>query len=94
MFWYKLGTGLRCIGGLLLCALIYSFAWGIGDSPFPFEKDKEYYLYSPSSQAEITSSIDARDLFFLKGESAKVTTGVCRRGVEPLRRGNRFYGKI
>jgi hypothetical protein len=75
MFWYKLGAGLRCIGGILLCTLIYSFAWGIGNSPFPFEKEKEYYLYSPSSQAQITSSIDAYDLFFLKGESAKITTG-------------------
>lgn len=43
-------------------------------SAFPFYGDKEYYLYSASSQAEIRTELSFSDFFFLKGERARVET--------------------
>ena len=71
MFWYKLATRLRLAGVVLLCSVILLFIMALGYSPFPFEQDKEFYLYSPSSQAQITTTPTVYDLLYVKGERAK-----------------------
>lgn len=40
---------------------------------FPLIGVKEYYLYSPSSQAQIKREVGILDLPFLRGESVRVT---------------------
>ena len=45
-------------------------------SPFPFAKEKEFYLYSPSSQASIQTELGVEELAFIQGESGLLTEGV------------------
>ena len=60
-----------------LIAFIFStavfFAVGfLNVTAFPFEGDKEYYLYSPSSQAQIKKSVNLLEVPFIRGESVTI----------------------
>ncbi len=74
MFVYKLTAFLRFICALLMCGVILLPVCLFSFSAFPFETEKEYYLYSFSSQADIKKDPVPLDLLFVKGESVRIKT--------------------
>lgn len=74
MFAYKLTAFLRFICALFICGVILLPVCLLSFSPFPFEQEKEYYLYSLSSQANIVNEPALLDLLFVTGESARIKT--------------------
>ena len=71
---YKLTAFLRFICALFICGVILLPVCLLSFSPFPFEREKEYYLYSLSSQANIVNEPALLDLLFVTGESARIKT--------------------
>ena len=57
--------GVLCGGVLLCCGMLRN---PCGDAIGGVEMGREYYLYSPSSQAKITTSLSLADYFSLAGE--------------------------
>ena len=53
---------------------VFSFVVFFQISSFPYATEKEYYLYSPSSQAQIKTELSVDDLLYIKGECAKIET--------------------
>ena len=72
MWAYKLSAWLRFVLAVLLAVGIFIFASVFSLSAFPQESDKEYYLYTPSSQAEIANQVSVFKLLYIKGECARV----------------------
>lgn len=66
---FRLFSFLKIIFTLFICAIVCVCAVAPTVTAFPFEGQKEYYLYSPSSQSVIKSSLTLSDLPFLRGES-------------------------
>ena len=71
---YKLTAFLRFICALFVCGVILLPVCLLSFSVFPFEREKEYYLYSFSSQANIVTDPTPLDLLFVTGESARIKT--------------------
>ena len=71
---YKLTAFLRFICALFVCGVILLPVCLLSFSVFPFEREKEYYLYSFSSQANIVTDPTLLDLLFVTGESARIKT--------------------
>ena len=71
---YKLTAFLRFICALFICGVILFPVCLLSFSPFPFEQEKEYYLYSFSSQANIVNDPTPLDLLFVTGKSVRVET--------------------
>lgn len=71
---YKMMAWLRYVFAIGLAFGVFSFAVLFQISSFPYAKDKEYYLYSPSSQAEIKTELELKDLLHIKGERVKLET--------------------
>ena len=69
MRWYRFW---KTFGGILLCAVVLFLAACLknpcGQRGGATLEDREYYLYSPSSQARITEKTNARECFFITGE--------------------------
>ena len=57
--------GVLCSGVLLCCGMLRN---PCGDAMGGVETAREYYLYSPSSQAKIAASLSLADYFSLVGE--------------------------
>ena len=71
---YKLTAFLRFICALFVCGVILLPVCLLSFSVFPFEREKEYYLYSFSSQANIVNAPTPFDLLFVTGESVRLET--------------------
>lgn len=69
MRWYRFW---KTFGGILLCAVVlFSVAWlknPCGQRVGAMLEDREYYLYSPSSQAQIVEKTQGNECFFITGE--------------------------
>ena len=64
-WWSLLLCGVLC-GGFLLCCGMFRNLYG--SAAGGVETGREYYLYSPSSQAKIATSLSLADYFSLVGE--------------------------
>ena len=73
MWRYRLRSFFKTGLALLWASVVLLPVLAANCSPFPFATDKEFYLYSPSSQAEIQSELELYALPFVQGESACVT---------------------
>ena len=74
MLAYKFWAWLKFIVAFALSAAIFALVCLFNSSAFPLESDKEYYLYSSSSQSLIVKTVDFADLPYVKGECARVET--------------------
>lgn len=75
MFAYKFTAWLKFALSASVAAAVLFFVFLFNTSVFPFAEDKEYYLYSPTSQACIVKKVGLSDLPYIKGECARVETG-------------------
>ncbi len=75
MFFYSVKQTLKTLAAVGLSVFCAALVWTVGKFSFPRNAVKEeYYLYSPSSQAERTLSLQAEDLLFLEGISYEYET--------------------
>lgn len=75
MFFYSLKQTLKTLTAVVLSASCAALIWTLGKFSFPNNAAKEeYYLYSPSSQAERTLFLRAKDVLFLEGMSYEYET--------------------
>ena len=58
---------------ITLSLVLFSAITLLSATAFPFDGDKEYYLYSPSSQAQIKSEVSILEMPFIRGESVRLT---------------------
>ncbi len=74
MWSYKISAWLRYATALGVSVGLFLFVALFQSTAIPYATDKEYYLYSPSSQAEITTDLSFVDLPYIKGECARIKT--------------------
>ncbi len=61
---------LKTVFALCTCALLCALVWATGSTRLSaLEGERSYYLYSPSSQAEIKNGLALWELTEVKGES-------------------------
>lgn len=68
---YKILAWLRYALSVCLAIGVLAFVALFHITVFPYAADKEYYLYSPSSQAQIKNEITFSELPYIKGECAR-----------------------
>ncbi len=74
MWAYKVVGWLKFVFAFSVALCVFACVCAFNLSAFPFEEDKEYYLYSASSQAKIVDAVKISDLPYIKGERVRVQT--------------------
>ena len=76
MWRYRLRAFLKTVLAAVGAIIVLLPVAAANFSPFPFATEREFYLYSPSSQASIQSQLNFDELLFVQGESACVEEGL------------------
>ena len=72
MWFFKVLEFLKWLIALVICAVVFFAIAVLNTTAFAFEGEKEYYLYTPSSQAQIKKEVAIFELPFLRGESVRI----------------------
>ena len=68
MRFFRIIDYFKWLTALILSAVLFFPIALLNLTAFPFEGEKEYYLYSPSSNAQIKKDVSLSDLPFIRGE--------------------------
>jgi len=74
MWKYQVTSFLKFVAALVVALCILLPVCLVNVSAFPTISKKEYYLYSPSSQATVSEKISLIELPYIQGECARVET--------------------
>ena len=68
MLFFRIMDYFKWLSALILSVVLFFPIALLNLTAFPFEGDKEYYLYTPSSNAQIKNDVNLSDLPFIRGE--------------------------
>ena len=72
MWFFKAVEFVKWLVALILSAVVFLSIAILNATAFPLKGEKEYYLYTSSSQAEIKSDVSILELSFVCGKSVRI----------------------